>query len=232
MTDGAARPDYSLTFPDSVGGHSGSAATTRLPLEYSFALDSICASFDPDDRVYVSTDSPSLLQAMVNRHGRLVAHTAVCDGLQSPTGENIDTIEGPDALSTPVDRVVILGPARLSLIRETVSATAGRCRHDCLVGNPYSFNRVEDRTVGVWLSPIAVLRAYKQHGYDTDVIGYHGPRSIAQSLVGRVWQSLGRPDKRDVYTHRMRDRYREETVPLAMLSCLVYVQARPEAGDA
>lgn len=231
MADGAPRPEYSLSLADSASTRSEQSTTQRLPLEYAFALDRICATFDPQDRVYVGTESSSLLQAMAHRHGGLVAHTAASDDIQTAAESTIDSIEDPADLSDAVDRVVLLG-SDVALIREVIAMTATQCRHDCLVGNPYSFNRIEDRTVDEWVSPRSVLRLYKQHGYDTALAGYHGPRSIVQSLAGRVWQTLGRPDKRDVYTHRMRDRYREETRPLALLSCLVHVQAYPGAGDA
>jgi hypothetical protein len=222
--------DVSLELTFESAGTQPEAAV-RLPLEHALALDRICAQWSSEDRVYVVTESSVLLQAIVDRHDRLVVHEAARAETLAHDGQPIETVDGPEAVDgQAVDRALVLEPGTPNVVRRTVEAIGGGCPHNCLVGNPYSFNRVEDRSVEELLSPRRVRGVYEAAGFRTELVGYHGPRSILQSVRGRASQALGRPDRRDVYTHRMRAAYRESLLPLALLSCLVHVEAIPQRG--
>lgn len=213
--------------PVSVAGPvgSGDERPHDVPLEHALALDEIGATVRPDKTVYVGTDSPSLFEGFANRHDRVVANPAVAEQVVVPRTVELFAVDAfaPDDL----DRAVVLEPDGVETVVEAVQA-ADVDRQDCLVANPHSYNRVEDRSVSGWCSHRRVLRAYRRAGFETQVTGYHGPRSIARSAVGCLWSALGRPDARDLYTHRMRETYVERWWPLALGSCLVHVAATRE----
>lgn len=219
-----------LQGPDPDGG---SPTTNRVQLEHALALDVVCSSLSSSAPVYVVTDAPSLLQAMVDRHERVVVGDDGGGDVEADlvhdvvVPDSVDLVTAADGTSIPddVQRVVVLEPTDPTTVRRAIDAVDAS-RHDCLVANPLSYNRIEDRAVSGWLAPWQVRRLYRERGFAVDIDGYHGPRSIARSVVGRLWQARGRPDRRDRYTHRMRARYRERRWPLALLSSLVHVAAR------
>ncbi|AEN07856.1 hypothetical protein Halar_0628 (plasmid) [halophilic archaeon DL31] len=213
---------------NSTANDPSPTADVRPPLEYAISLDTICARLPEDANVYVATESPTLLQAVINRHDYIISHEAAIRHTHTPDDHAIQSVTGPaDVDSTIVDHVLLLEPDATDRVHQIIDATETEIPHDCLVGNPYSFNRIENRAVDSWLSPHRARTTYESSGFETKIVGYHGPRSILQSLIGRFWQTLGRPDKRDVYTHCMRAVYREEQLPLAMLSCVTHVKATP-----
>lgn len=232
MDESAADLDAVFFSEPAAGDNETPTADVRPPLEYALSLDTICARLQPDARVYVATESPTLLQAVINRHDCLIAHETVLGDTLRPDEHTIQSISGPADLDPDaVDHVLLLEPDSTDTIRRVIDAAGDTTPHDCLVGNPYSFNRIADRAVDNWLSPRRAQSTYEAGGFETELVGYHGPRSILQSLVGRLWQTLGRPDKRDVYTNRMRAVYREDRLPLALLSCVTHLEATPTQAE-
>lgn len=208
---------------------TSTAPDIRAPLEYARCLDDICASMRSDVPLGVATTRPALLQAVVNRHDHVLPMEDLMDQILVPNTGRVEVVSRRNRPAETVDRTLVLEPANPKEIRDVVETFGRDCRYDVIVGNPYSFNRIEDRTVSsIWCSPLRAQRIFTESGFDVSMVGYHGPRSIVQSAVGRVWQAMGRPDKRDVYTHRMRAAYREASRPLTLLSCLVHIRAEPK----
>lgn len=202
-----------------------STLATRVPLEHALALDVVCSSLSPEEPMYVVTEASILLQAVVNRHDHVVVCGDVEHDIVVPDAVDLISVDDWTAIPPDVQRVLLLEPTDPTTVRQMIDAVDAP-RHDCLVANPLSYNRIEDRAVSGWGSPRRVRRLYSKRGFAVTIDGYHGPRSIARSVLGRVWQARGRPDRRDRYTHRMRAAYRERRWPLALLSCLVHVVAR------
>jgi len=203
----------------------GRAVDARLPLEHALALDEICSSLDPDAKAYIATDSTTLLQAVINRHDTVLASPSLTDEVVVPPRAELNPHPESEPLSASVDRILILEPSTPAEIQPVIEDETG-APHDCLLGNPYSYNRLENRALDAWCRPTRVRDLYVDAGFTTTLTGYHGPRSIVQSANGRLWDALDRPDRRDRYTHRMRAAYREEWLPFVLLACLVHCRAR------
>lgn len=202
---------------------------TRVPLEHALALDALCSSLSPDAPMYVVTEASTLLQAVVERHDHVVVADDVEHDIVVPDPVDFISVADETPIPPAVQRVLLLEPTDATTVRQVIDAVNAP-RHDCLVANPLSYNRIEDRAVAGWGSPRRVRQLYSEQGFETAIEGYHGPRSIARSVLGRLWQARGRPDRRDRYTHRMRAAYRERWWPLALLSCLVHVVARERSA--
>lgn len=200
------------------------SAAQRVPLEHAVALDSICTTVPATESVYVETTSPPLLQAVINRHDTIVVSGIDTTDVFVPEETDLRVASNVAEIPETIDRVLLLEPATPSTIEEYIDAVDAQ-RHDCVVANPFSYNQIDDRAMSEWCSPLAARRAYADRGFDTEVNGYHGPRSILNSVFGRLWAVGNRPEKRDQYTHRMRAVYRESARPLALLSCLVHITA-------
>lgn len=195
----------------------------RVPLEHALILDTICSEIRHDLILYVVTNSPTLLNAVLDRHDRVVAATDP-EGVVSARNESSVVILS-EIDPGQVDRVVLIEPGNINVVRRVVERFE-TLPHDCLLANPYSFNRLADRAVDGWCPPRPARKVYTDRGFRTELTGYHGPRSVFHSVLGRLWEAAGRPDNRDLRTHRMRDALREEMTSFALLSCLTHLRAK------
>lgn len=198
----------------------------RTPLEHARALDQICATLSAGTPIYVETDALALARAVVNRHDRVLVPERLATRVRAPPGHELETVADHAVVPDEVNAVVVGEPRSARRVRALVDTIGVDTRYEVLVGNPYSWNRFEDRTIAArTCAPATVRRLFADRGFETSTVGYHGPRSILWSAIGRLWQLLGRPDRRDSSSYRMRGSLREDVRPLALLSCLVHVTA-------
>lgn len=208
----------------------------RVPLEHARVLDRVCSPLPAGSPVYLVTDSPALARVVADRHDHVLTPKHIAAQVRTPPGHQLEAIadDAADHAAVPDDvTTVIVGePESAQRVRNVLDAIGTDARYEVLVGNRYSWNQFEDRTLaGSTCSPAAVRRQFADRGFETESVGYHGPQSILWSAIGRLWKLLGRPDRRDVSTYRMRESLREEMQPLALLSCLVRVTARRRRDD-
>jgi hypothetical protein len=192
----------------------------RIPHEYADLLDRILAPVPESATVYVDSESPELVHAAAVRHDNTVTRSRPHADRLSVLTPVLEFVERPPR---EVDHVLLCEPAGVETVNRTLDAVAGRPPVDCVVGNPYSFDRAVRRTLSERCSPFDVWRSLHARSYSVTVEGMHGPRSLFQSAVGRAWMAFGRLDRRDVRTHRMRAAYRERWLPFALTSCLVHL---------
>lgn len=207
------------------------ASSYRIPLEHALILDTICCDIPADVPLYVVTESPALLQAVIGRHGNIITDEKIGQTVTSHPNTQLTFVEDAKQLPARIERVLLLEPDGTETILNVITRLNSNCRHDCILGNPYSLNRVEERAVTAWCSPIQARAVYRKRRFETEVIGYHGLQSVLRSIYGRIWQALGRPDRRDIYTRRMRNVFKENRPLLAFLSCLVHLQATPQHDE-
>lgn len=199
---------------------------SRTPLEHARALDRICATLPAGTPIYVATDAPALARAVADRHDRVLASRHLAARVRAPPGHELEAVADHAAVPDEVDAVVVGEPRSARGVGTLVDAIGAEARYEVLVGNPYSWNQFEDRTLTAsTCAPEPVRRLFADRGFETSTVGYHGPRSIRWSAIGRLWQLLGRPDRRDSSSYRMRASLREDGRPLALLSCLVHITA-------
>jgi hypothetical protein len=201
---------------------------TRVPHEYAELLDRIGASISNSARVHLVTASPRAAHAFALRHEETTTTERGKTGWLEALSPELEYVDQPP---TDTDHVVICEPPNAETVESTLASVPDDVPCDCIVGNPYSFNRIADRALSQWCSPIATWRTLRDNGYHVTIEGMHSVRSLTHSFLGRAWKALGHTDKRDVRTHRMRAAYREAALPLALTSCFVHFSGVPTHGE-
>lgn len=195
----------------------------RIPHEYADLLDRVLSRRSSSETIYLVSNSSTLAYAVGIRHDQTITQGDYDEWVS----ELVPEIQTVDSVPSDIDHALILEPDGNESLVNALQTIPSGVPCDCIVANPYSFNRIQDRSLSAWCSPVEAHRALRDRGFEVTVEGMHGLRSLTQSVAGKAWQSLGRLDRRDVHTHRMRAAYRERWLPLAMTSCFVQLTGVP-----